>query len=149
MWKGQKFHYMYYLHVIFLALPASEHDLECYTCCALTIIIALLPWLGALRPLIEPFSQFGKSKDYLIEVAQKLRDARRKENGSSNKVCMYLCMYNVICSLRSHVHTPNAWCTCLYPCVHHTHLKTPVFLSLSNTWMLGLIFPITRFSVSI
>ena len=51
--------------------------------------IAMLPWLGAFRPLIEPFTQFGKSKDYLIAVAQKLRDARRKENGSTNKVCMY------------------------------------------------------------
>ena len=83
----------------FLSIPCKWADLECYTCCALTIIIALLPWLGALRPLIEPFSQFGKSKDYLVEVAQKLRDARRKENGSTNKVHMYLCMYNVICSL--------------------------------------------------
>ena len=53
--------------------------------------IAMLPWLGALRPLIEPFTQFGKSKDYLIAVAQKLRDARRKENGSTNKVCV--CVY--------------------------------------------------------
>ena len=53
-----------------------------------TIIIAMFPWLGVLRPLIEPFTQFGKCKDYLVKVAQKLRDARRKENGSTNKVCI-------------------------------------------------------------
>ena len=68
----------------------------------------MLPWLGALRPLIEPFTQFRKCKDYLVGVAQKLRDARRKEKGSTNKVRVYLhvhniIMYNILCAC-SHFH---------------------------------------------
>lgn len=75
--------------------------------------LGVLIALGALFPSslswlfsqIEPMTQFGKGKDYLVRTAVKLRDAKRRENGKSKSDLLQVMLDAVDANKMDDAHT--------------------------------------------